>query len=79
MQAPSSQFLLTGVLTRPLVTPSPVDVAGGVSTLVPTLTQYVAVWLEGLEGLVRSSTVEAYAARLERHVLPPLGSVGLTR
>jgi hypothetical protein len=36
-------------------------------------TQYVAVWLEGLEGLVLSSTVEAYAGRLERHVLPQIG------
>jgi integrase len=40
---------------------------------VPTLTQYVALWLEGLEGLVLPSTVEAYAGRLERHVLPRFG------
>lgn len=44
------------------------------STAVPTLTQYVAVWLNGLEGLVLPSTIEAYAGRLERHILPGLGA-----
>lgn len=39
----------------------------------PTLTQYAASWLDGLEGLVLPSTAEAYAGRLERHVLPRLG------
>ena len=40
---------------------------------VPLLAQYAASWLEGLEGLVQPSTVEAYAGRLQRHVLPRLG------
>ena len=39
----------------------------------PTLTQYAATWLDGLEGLVLPSTIEAYAGRLERHVFPSLG------
>lgn len=72
MQAASSQLLLTGVSTRKLGTPS-ADSANQASTAIPTLTQYVATWLDGLEGLVLSATVEAYAGRLARHVLPQLG------
>jgi integrase len=40
---------------------------------VPTLAQYVATWLESIEGLVRPRTLDAYARRLELHVLPLLG------
>jgi integrase len=36
-------------------------------------TQYVAIWLESIEGLVRPSTIAAYASRLELHVLPQFG------
>jgi integrase len=39
---------------------------------VPLLAQYAAVWLDGLDGLVLPSTIEAYTGRLERHVLPRL-------
>lgn len=72
MQAASSQLLLTtGVSTRRFDTSS-LTGAGETSTRVPLFAQYVAVWLDGLEGLVLPSTVEAYAGRLHRHVLPRL-------
>src|SRR4051794_3046278 len=69
MHAASSQFRLTRVSSHTLAgwSSSAADAAG------PTLAQYAANWLEGLEGLVQPSTVEAYAGRLERHVLPRLG------
>ena len=72
MHAASSQLRLTGVSTRtfgPLAT----DSTDRTSAPVPTLAQYAAAWLESTEGLVRSSTVAAYASRLELHVLPRLG------
>ena len=72
MQAASSQLhLTTGVSTRRFGTSSATR-AGETSAPVPRLAQYVAVWLDGLEGLVLPSTVEAYAGRLQRHVLPRL-------
>jgi integrase len=73
MQAASSQLLLTGVSTRAFGTTSPIASNKGTSASVPTLAQYAAVWLEGLEGLVQPSTVEAYTGRLQRHVFPQLG------
>src|SRR3954471_8330701 len=72
MQAASSQLhLTTGVSTRVLGTnpTRPADT----SARVPRLADYAAVWLDGLEGLVLLSTVEAYSGRLERQVLPRLG------
>ena len=70
MQAESSQLLLTtGVSTRRFGTSLPTEAA----VPIPVLAQYAASWLEGLEGLVQPSTVEAYAGRLQRHVLPRLG------
>ncbi len=74
MQAASSQLhLTTGVSTRTFETPSSAPPADGSSAPAPLLAKYVDSWLEGLEGLVQPSTVEAYAGRLERHVLPRLG------
>jgi integrase len=74
MQAGSSQLLLTtGVSTRTFDVSCSAESAAVASVPVPVLTQYAANWLEGLEGLVQPSTVEAYAGRLERHVLPRLG------
>jgi integrase len=61
------------VSTHTLDLPSSTGSADAASAPVPTLTQYVATWLDGLEGLVLLATVEAYAGRLERHVLPQLG------
>ncbi len=73
MQARSSQLLLTtGVSTHTIGSPSSTSSPDELSA-VPTLTQYAASWLEGLEGLVQRSTVVAYAGRLQRHVLPRLG------
>ena len=70
MQAESSQLhLTTGVSTRRFGTPSAAR-SGKAST--PALGEYAASWLDGLEGLVLRSTVEAYAGRLRRHVLPRL-------
>jgi len=78
MQAASSHLLLTtGVSTRRFAGASPGARADDPSDSVPLLAQYVANWLEGLEGLVLPSTVEAYAGRLERHVLPRLGDCRL--
>jgi len=72
MQAASSQLhLVTGVSTRRFGAPSRSSSAKA-SAPVPLLAQYVEVWLAGLEGLVLPSTVEAYAGRLRRHVLPRL-------
>ena len=74
MQARSSQLLLTtGVSTHTIGSPSSTSSPDELSAAVPTLAQYAASWLEGLEGLVQPSTVEAYAGRLQRHVLPRLG------
>jgi integrase len=74
MQAASSQLLLTtGVSTRPFETASSDASSDGPSTRAPTLAQYAATWLDGLDGLVLPSTTEAYAGRLERHVFPSLG------
>jgi integrase len=73
MQAASSQLLLTGVSTHTLASWSSADSAGTASHAAPTLTQYAATWLRGIEGLVRPSTVVAYTRRLELHVLPRLG------
>jgi integrase len=71
MQSASSQLhLATGVSTCRFdfaTRSSPTTAAP-----VPLLGHYAAVWLEGLEGLVLPSTVEAYAGRLQRHVLPRL-------
>src|SRR5947209_17995484 len=70
MQEGSSHLLLTtGVSTRRFVTAPPEEPP----VRVPLLAQYAASWFEGLEGLVQPSTVEAYAGRLNRHVLPRLG------
>jgi integrase len=74
MQAASSQLLLTGVSTPTLGLASSTNSADQASRHVPTLTQYAASWLDCLDGLVQASTVEAYAGRLERHVLPRLGT-----
>jgi hypothetical protein len=72
MQAASSQLhLTTGVSTRRFGMSSP-PTSEEPPAPVPILGQYAAVWLDGLEGLVLASTVEAYAGRLERHVLPRL-------
>jgi integrase len=72
MQAASSQLhLTTGVSTRRFGTTSE-TLSGETSATVPLLAQYAASWLDGLEGLVLPSTVEAYAGRLNRHVLPRL-------
>jgi integrase len=38
------------------------------------LAEYSATWLAGLGGLVRPRTLEGYTYRLERHVLPALGT-----
>jgi integrase len=74
MQAGSSQLLLTnGVSTRTFNVWGPTESSAADSTAAPTLAQYAASWLEGLEGLVQLSTVEAYEGRLKRHVLPRLG------
>jgi Phage integrase, N-terminal SAM-like domain len=76
MQAGSSQLLLTtGVSTRTFDVSRSAEfvTASAASAPVPLLTQYVAIWLEGIEGLVRPRTVEAYARRLDLHVLPLLG------
>lgn len=76
MRATSSQLVLTaGVATRSfdVVTSSSIGVAGHAPAHVPTLAQYAGSWLEGLDGMVRPSTLEAYQGRLERHVLPQLG------
>ena len=79
MQAASSQLrLTTGVSTRSFGTASPTG-ARETSARGPRLAEYAAVWLDGLEGLVLPSTVEAYAGRLERHVPPRLGDRRLTR
>jgi integrase len=74
MQTASSQLVLTtGVATRRFVAlPSAPSLKRETSSG-PTLAQYAASWLEGLDGLVQPSTVEVYAGRLERHVLPRLG------
>jgi integrase len=72
MQAASSQLhLTTGVSTCTFGTLPPPRSAE-TSAPVPLLAHYAASWLDGLEGLVLPSTVEAYAGRLERHVLPRL-------
>jgi integrase len=71
MRTASSQFILTGVstLTRAeMINALPLSEAR-----VPTVAQYTSTWLEGLEGLVSARTLEDYAGRLERHVLPRLG------
>ena len=74
MQTGSSQLLLTnGVSTHTIGSPSSTSSPDELSAAVATLAQYAASWLEGLEGLVQPSTVEAYAGRLQRHVLPRLG------
>jgi integrase len=74
MQAGSSQLLLTtGVSTRTFEISCFAEAATRAAPAVPTLGQYAANWLDGLEGLLQPSTVEAYAGRLERHVLPRLG------
>lgn len=73
MQAASSQLhLTTGMSTRQFRT-SPRPQREDTSIPVPLLAEYAAAWLDGLEGLVLASTVEAYAGRLARHVLPRLG------
>jgi integrase len=70
MQAASSQLLFgIGVSTRQFDTRP--------KRPVPRLAEYAADWLDGLEGLVLPSTVEAYAGRLQRHVLPTLGELRL--
>jgi len=74
MQAASSQLhLTTGVSTRRFGTTSRRR-SEEWSAPVPLLAQYAAAWLDGLEGLVLPSTVEAYAGRLQRHVLPRLAN-----
>jgi integrase len=75
MQMGSSHLhLSTGVSTRTFGSlPSDRPVAAAAGEPVPLLTPYAASWLNSLEGLVQSSTVEAYAGRLQRHVLPRLG------
>ncbi len=73
MQAASSQLLLTGVSTHTLGSWPSTESADAASATTPTLTRYAAAWLRGLDGLVLPSTVEAYAGRLERHVLPGYG------
>jgi integrase len=71
MQTGSSHLhLSTGVSTCTLGSPSSADKA---SAPVPVLAQYAASWLDGLDGLVQPSTVEAYEGRLKRYVLPRLG------
>ena len=72
MQAASSQLHLTTGVSTCRFGASSATRSGETSAPVPLLAQYVAVWLDGLEGLVLSSTVEAYAGRLQRHVLPRL-------
>jgi integrase len=72
MQAASSQLhLTTGVSTRTFGASSEIR-SGEASPPAPRLAEYAAAWLDGLEGLVLPSTVEAYAGRLQRHVLPRL-------
>jgi integrase len=74
MQAGSSQLhLTTGVSTRNFGTQS-MTLSGESAAPVPLLAEYTAVWLDGLERLVLPSTVEAYAGRLQRHVLPRLAN-----
>src|SRR3954451_2840365 len=73
MQAGSSQLLrTTGVSTHTIRLPSATESADESSAAIPLFTQYVTSWLNGLEGLVLPSTAEAYAGRLQRHVLPRL-------
>lgn len=75
MQAGSSQLLLTtGVSTRKIGSPPSTQSADERPGAVPLLAQYAASWLDGLEGLVLPSTVEVYAGRLRRHVLPQLAN-----
>src|SRR5690242_9635484 len=74
MQAASSQLhLTTGISTRGFVAPSPPEPAKPAATA-PQLAEYVTGWLDGLKGLVLPSTVEAYAGRLHRQVLPRLAN-----
>src|SRR3954452_6675960 len=73
MRSASSHLVLTtGVSTLGYEAPTANATAHSQAS-VPLLAQYVISWIEGLEGLVLPSTVEAYAGRLQRHVLPLLG------
>ena len=76
MRGSSSQVAWTaGSATRrfEVVASSSTRRLAPVGRRVPTLAEGVADWLDKLEGLVLPSTVEAYAGRLERHILPRLG------
>src|SRR4051794_17029061 len=74
MRKGSSHLLLTtGVSTRRFATAPPEETP----TPVPLLAEYATTWLESIEGLVRPRTLEDYAGRLERHVLPQLGELRL--
>lgn len=74
MQAASSQLhLTTGVSTRRFGAP-PSRGSDERAEPVPQLGDYAARWLAGLKGLVLPSTVEAYAGRLHRQVLPRLAN-----
>lgn len=76
MQAVSSQAVLTsGVATHPfdVVISSSTPVPARAASRAPALAEYASGWLDSLSGVVRPSTREAYAGRLQRHVLPKLG------
>src|SRR5947208_2828916 len=75
MRGASSQLVISnGVSTGGFSFTPPTDKGEAKDPLpAPTLAQYAASWLVGLEGLVQPGTVEAYAGRLQRHVLPRLG------
>src|SRR5436305_645341 len=74
MRAASSHLVLvSGVSTGGFNFTTTEKGAADDSFPTPTLAQYASSWLDGLEGLVQISTVEAYAGRLKRHVLPRLG------
>jgi integrase len=61
------------VSTRAFRGPESAENPGPSSNPVPLLAEYAVTWLDGVRGLVRPRTYEAYAYRLERHVLPRFG------
>jgi integrase len=74
MHAASSHLhLTTGVSTRTFVASPPSWHDDDAAAATPLLAQYASTWLHSIEGLVRPRTLEDYAGRLERHVLPRLG------
>ncbi len=44
-----------------------------------TLSEYLEDWLAGMEGQVRSRTLEGYRTIVERHLIPKLGGIRLAK